>query len=63
MRHPLLREYLEKSLAGCEAVRKEMLTQCRERGSSARLEEGLRENETEIEDLRAALALYSQKSL
>ncbi len=63
VRHPLLREYLEKSLAGCEAVRKEMLTQCRERGSSARLEEGLRENETEIEDLRAALALYSQKSL
>ena len=58
-RDPLLREFLEKTLAGCEAIREEMLVQRRERGGSVRLEEGLRENETEIEDLRAALALYA----
>lgn len=61
-RHPLLREFLGKSLANCEAVREAMLVRREEKGSSVKLEDGLRENEAEIEDLRAALALYSQES-
>lgn len=59
-RHPLLREYLEKSLANCENVRETLLAHRGKEGASARLEESLRETEAEIGDLRAALALYLQ---
>lgn len=61
-RHPLLREYLEKSLVSCETVRETLLAHRGKEGESARLEESLRENETELADLRAALARLRENS-
>lgn len=57
-RHPALRAYLEKCLAECQSVRRELLKRM-ETGSSARLEQGLAENGREAEDLRAALSMYT----
>lgn len=57
-RHPVLKEYLEKTLAGRETIRETLLAN-RGRGlNNSRLERSLSENEAEMADLRAALQLY-----
>lgn len=61
-RNPLLMRYLEKLLANCQAVRETLLTHRGEAGGRVRLEESLRENAAETEDLRAALALLRENS-
>lgn len=62
-RHPILRDYLEKSLANCEAVRETLLAHRGKEGERMRLEESLRENEAELADLRAALAICSGEGI
>lgn len=57
-RHPVLRDYLNKCLVNCEVVRREMLAHRNEGSINERLERSLRENETEIEDLREALDFF-----
>lgn len=60
-RHPVLREYLERGLSGCLAVRKQLLAHRGEAGSNARLERSLLENEKEIGDLQTALAMFDEE--
>lgn len=59
-RHPVLKAYLEKCLAGCLAAQEQMLSHRGEAGSRERLEQSLAENEAEIADLRTALSLYEK---
>lgn len=58
-RHPVLQEYLEKQLKNCQAVREKLLSSQGAQGGNWRLEQSLSENEAEIMDLEAALALYT----
>ena len=58
-RDPVLREYLEKCLKTGKAVQSEILVH-RGAGGNFRLEQSLAENESELEDIEAALRLYSQ---
>ncbi len=60
-RHPVLKEYLEKSLKSNQAVRKQLLAHRGEEGSNERLELSLCENTEEIGDLQAALAMFNEE--
>lgn len=57
-RHPVLREYLEKSLGTCRDVQKKLLAHRGAEGENPRLEQSLSENRAEMADLQAALALF-----
>lgn len=59
-RHPVLKAYLEKCLMRCAAVREQMLSHRGNVGENERIEQGLAENETEIADLKRALAMYEE---
>ncbi len=59
-RHPVLREYLEHSLAAHEAVWEKLTAHKSAEGGNERLERSLREQEAEIQDLRAALKYYDE---
>ena len=59
-KHPVLRDYLEKCLAECKAVREQLLSHRGEAGSNERIERSLAENEAEMTDLQEALALYGE---
>jgi hypothetical protein len=58
-RHPVLREYLEKRLANCQSVEETLLAHRQQGRAKERLEQSLLDNRREIEDLQAALALYT----
>lgn len=60
-RHPVLKEYLEKSLKSNQAVRKQLLAHRGDEGSNERLEQSLYENTKEIGDLQAALAMFNEE--
>lgn len=60
-RHPVLQEYLEKQLKNCQTVREKLLSSQGAQGGNRRLEQSLLENEAEIMDLKAALALYMHR--
>lgn len=60
-RHPVLREYLEKGLAGSLAVRKQLLAHRGEEGSNERLEQRIRDNTQEIGDLQTALTMFNKE--
>ncbi len=60
-RHPVLQEYLEKQLKNCQTVREKLLSSQGAQGGNRRLEQSLSENEAEIRDLEAALALYMHR--
>lgn len=60
-RHPVLQEYLEKQLKNCQTVREKLLSSQGAQGGNRRLEQSLSENEAEIMDLKAALALYMHR--
>lgn len=57
-RHPVLREYLERKLAECESVNRTLKAHRETAVAGSRMERSLAENEAELADLRAALALY-----
>lgn len=59
-RHPVLRDYLEKCLSECKAVREQLISHRGEAGSNVRIERSLAENEAEMTDLHRALALYGE---
>ena len=59
-RHPVLKEYLEKSLKSNQAVRKQLLAHRGDEGSNERLEQSLYANTKEIGDLPAALTMFSE---
>ncbi|MCM1101541.1 MAG: class I SAM-dependent methyltransferase [Clostridium sp.] len=60
-RHPVLREYLERKLAECEAVNRTLKAHRETAAAGSRVERSLAENEAELADLRAALALYREQ--
>lgn len=60
-RHPVLQEYLEKQLKNCQTVREKLLSSQSAQGGNRRLQQSLSENEAEIMDLEAALALYMHR--
>ncbi len=60
-RHPVLKEYLEKSLKSNQAVRKQLLAHRGDEGSNERLEQSLYENTKEIGDLQTALAMFNEE--
>ena len=56
-RHPVLGEYLERGLTNAMAVQQKLLAHRGESGSNDRLEQSLKDNIREVEDLQAALAM------
>ena len=58
--NPVLREYLEKSLHTAENVQDEILAH-RGVGGNFRLEQSLAENESDVEDLQAALEWFENR--
>ena len=60
-RHPVLKEYLEKSLKSNQVIQEKLLTHRGDEGSNERLELSLCENTKEIGDLQTALAMFNEE--
>lgn len=60
-RHPVLREYLERSLSSNLSVQEKLLTHRGAEGSNERLEQSLKENIREVGDLQKALTMFNEE--
>lgn len=60
-RHPVLKAYLMRGLESAFSVQEQILANRGEIGSNERLEESLRANVLEIEDIQKALAMFNEE--